>query len=61
MSRADRTRARRRLLSAATALRFKGPKHAGRVARIEAVLLLDGWPFDLKIYEAFCKEMGIPA
>ena len=59
MTPTDRARARRRLHNAAVALTLKGKGHAGRLARIEAVLLLSGWPFDEKIFEAFCKELGV--
>lgn len=59
MSKFNPTIARLRLRRHAITLRSEGPQEAGKVARIHAVLELDGWPFDAERYAEFCREVGV--
>ena len=57
MSYPDRDRARAALRKKARELRGKGPRYAGQIARVEAILELEDWPPSFQRYKEFCSEV----
>lgn len=55
------TVARLRLRKCRMQIAQLGPCAAGKVARIDAVLDIQQWPFDEQRYREFCSEVGVPA